>query len=70
MLDTLELAKVGRGRETWEKVVKKIRTGMMPPSGAPRPERAALDAFAAKLEERLDKPLTPTLPSSRRRCIG
>ena len=28
---------------------------MMPPSGARRPERAALDSFASDLEARLDK---------------
>ena len=37
----------------------KIRTGMMPPSGARRPERAALDAFASDLEARLDKAALP-----------
>ena len=58
-LDTLDLSKVGADAETWEKVVKKIRTGMMPPSGARRPERAALDGFAADLEERLDKAADP-----------
>jgi mono/diheme cytochrome c family protein len=54
-LDTLDLAQVGSHAETWEKVVKKIRTGMMPPSGARRPERAALDGFASELERRLDR---------------
>ena len=54
-LDTLDIARVGPGAETWEKVVKKIRTGMMPPSGARRPERAALDRFASELESRLDR---------------
>ncbi len=39
----------------WERVVRKVRTGMMPPSGQPRPSRAALDGFAAELETRLDK---------------
>src|SRR5687767_6439439 len=29
--------------EVWEKVARKLRAGLMPPSGAPRPERAALD---------------------------
>src|SRR4030095_1340221 len=37
-LDTLDVSRVGPASETWEKVVKKIRTGMMPPSGAKRPE--------------------------------
>ncbi|HKH69996.1 MAG TPA: DUF1592 domain-containing protein [Vicinamibacterales bacterium] len=58
-LDTLDLSRVGPASETWEKVVKKIRTGMMPPSGAKRPERNALDRFAAELETRLDKAADP-----------
>ena len=36
-------------------MVRKVRAGMMPPSGAPRPDRAQLDAFAAKLETELDR---------------
>ncbi len=40
--------------QVWETVVTKLRTGMMPPSGARRPERAVLDGFAARLEARLD----------------
>ncbi|HEY9463362.1 MAG TPA: DUF1592 domain-containing protein, partial [Vicinamibacterales bacterium] len=54
-LDILDVSRVGPASETWEKVVKKIRTGMMPPSGAKRPERSALDRFASELESRLDK---------------
>src|SRR5688572_2527408 len=46
-IDTFVAAPVGAHAEEWEKVVRKIRTGMMPPSGAPRPARAVLDAFAA-----------------------
>jgi mono/diheme cytochrome c family protein len=59
-LDTLDVARVGPAAETWEKVVKKIRTGMMPPSGAKRPERAMLDRFATDLETRLDKAADPS----------
>jgi mono/diheme cytochrome c family protein len=59
-LDTLDLTRVGTDAETWEKVIKKIRTGMMPPSGARRPERAALDGFATQLEQRLDQAVDPT----------
>jgi mono/diheme cytochrome c family protein len=59
MLDTLDIAKVEPDAETWEKAVKKIRTGMMPPSGARRPERAQLDAFATELESRLDRAVDP-----------
>ena len=38
----------------WEKVIVKLRAGMMPPSGAPRPDAAAIDSFASSLEEALD----------------
>ena len=31
-----------RDAETWEKVVRKVRAGLMPPAGAKRPDRAAL----------------------------
>jgi hypothetical protein len=59
-LDTLDVSRVGPAAETWEKVVKKIRTGMMPPSGARRPERNTLDRFATELETRLDRAVDPT----------
>ncbi len=58
VLDT-ELSKLAADRERWEKVVRKVRTGMMPPSGAPRPERERLDAFAASMETRLDAVADP-----------
>ena len=49
-----DVAKVAADRERWEKVVRKVKTGMMPPSGAPRPARERLDAFAASMASRLD----------------
>jgi hypothetical protein len=54
-LDTFDVANVGKDAQVWEKVVRKIRSGMMPPSGARRPERAVLDGFAGELETRLDR---------------
>jgi len=39
----------------WEKVVLKLRAGMMPPAGAPRPNPAAIDALAASIEKELDQ---------------
>jgi cytochrome c551/c552 len=53
-LDRLDLANVAAGAETWEKVIQKIRGGMMPPIGMPRPDRATMDAFLASLESKLD----------------
>src|SRR5262245_409129 len=58
-LDLLDVTKVGPDAETWEKVVRKIRTGMMPPSGARKPERTMLDAFASEVELRLDRAVDP-----------
>jgi hypothetical protein len=58
-LDTLDITNVGSHAETWEKVVRKIKTGMMPPSGMPRPDRAVLDGFASELEARLDRAAVP-----------
>ena len=54
-LDTKDFDHVAADAATWEKVVRKIRTGMMPPSGARRPERSVLDGFASQLETRLDQ---------------
>src|SRR6185369_248394 len=59
LLDGMDLEHVGKDAAAWEKVVRKIRTGMMPPSGARRPERAVLDGFASDLEGRLDKAVAP-----------
>jgi hypothetical protein len=54
-LDKLDLARPGDNAETWEKVLVKLRGGMMPPSGAKRPERANIDTFAANLEVAIDR---------------
>jgi hypothetical protein len=54
-LDSMDVAHVGAGAETWEKVVRKLRVGMMPPSGARRPETASRNAFASWLETELDR---------------
>jgi hypothetical protein len=53
-LDAKDANEVGQDPATWERVVKKLRTGMMPPAGEPRPERRVLDTLAATLEGRLD----------------
>jgi hypothetical protein len=36
-IDKLDTAHVGKDAQTWEKVVRKLRAGMMPPAGNPRP---------------------------------
>ena len=54
-LDTLDLAAVGDRPEVWETVVRKLRGGMMPPAGRPRPDDDATLAFAGWLESELDR---------------
>ena len=51
----LDAANVGADAEAWEKVVRKLRLGMMPPAGRPRPEPAAHDGFVTWLETALDE---------------
>jgi hypothetical protein len=54
VLSKADLAHVADNAETWEKVVRKLRAGAMPPHGAPRPDRATLDGLASWLETSLD----------------
>jgi hypothetical protein len=52
---SLEGLALDRDAEIWEKVVRKVRAGMMPPAGAKRPERAALDGFVGSIESAIDR---------------
>jgi hypothetical protein len=54
-LDTLNLDSVGEAGPVWEKVVWKLRGGIMPPAGRPRPAPEAIDEFASWLEGELDR---------------
>ncbi len=54
-LDKLDLNEVEPNAETWEKVVRKLHAGMMPPAGAPRPDRKSLDALAGAVSDALDR---------------
>src|SRR5262245_2085057 len=49
-LDTLALDSVPAHAETWEKVIRKLRSRLMPPAGSPRPDAALYDGFASWLE--------------------
>ena len=53
-LDTLDLAAIGEHPEVWEKVVRKLRGGLMPPAGRPRPDQSTQDGLVAWLEKQLD----------------
>jgi hypothetical protein len=47
-------ADVGKNAKVWEAAVRKLRAGLMPPSGEPRPDRAVLDSTASWAERELD----------------
>ena len=54
-LEALDPLDPARDSATFEKVLLKLRAGMMPPEGRPRPDAAALAAFVADVEERIDR---------------
>src|SRR5881409_3384424 len=53
--DRLDIAGVSRDAQTWERVVRKLRAGMMPPSGIRRPDRETYKGLIAWLENELDR---------------
>ena len=55
LLDRLDVSRVRANAETLEKVVRKLRSGQMPPAGRPRPDAETIDAFAGALEATLDQ---------------
>ncbi len=53
-LEAFDTAQPEREAEISEKIIRKLRAGMMPPSYAYRPDEAELDALATLLETRLN----------------
>ena len=54
-LDKLDMGNIEADGEVWEKVIRKVQVGLMPPPGLPRPDRTNADALVAFLETNLDK---------------
>jgi len=55
VLEKLDVDHPGNNPEVWEKVIRKLRAGLMPPTGASRPDRATLESFRTKLEAGIDQ---------------
>jgi mono/diheme cytochrome c family protein len=55
VLDAAALTNLTKDGELWEKVIRKLRAGAMPPPGAPRPQPDISDAVATYLETELDR---------------
>jgi len=69
-LQDLDLNKAPEAAETWEKVIRKLRVGAMPPQGMPRPDKATADGLASFIETSLDRAYAANPNPGRRRCIG
>jgi mono/diheme cytochrome c family protein len=54
-LDALDVQHVELEPQTWEKVVRKLRAGMMPPAGRPRPDEATQAHLVSWLSGELDR---------------
>src|SRR5215472_18353466 len=55
MLDKLDFTNVAANGEIWEKAVRKLRVGMMPPQGAPQPDEATRRGLVSWLTTELDR---------------
>jgi mono/diheme cytochrome c family protein len=53
--DAMDLAKLTEHADVWEKTVRKLRGGMMPPPGVRRPDQASVDSMVSWLERSLDE---------------
>jgi hypothetical protein len=52
--DKLSPDHVADAAETWEAAIRKLRSGLMPPAGQPRPDAKATTELVAWLEDRID----------------
>src|SRR5262245_41952509 len=55
VLEGLDAARAGENPAVWERVLRQVSTGAMPPAGLPRPDAATMSAFTKSLEETLDR---------------
>jgi mono/diheme cytochrome c family protein len=61
-LDGLDIAHLGDQAELAEKVVRKLRAGMMPPTGSRRPDAATMESLVSWMEREIDRSAAPHLP--------
>ena len=54
VLAGVDVTSVADNPELWEKVVRKLRNGLMPPAGSPRPDDATYQRLLSKLQDDLD----------------
>ncbi len=69
-LDTADLASVGAHADLWEGVVRKLRAGLMPPAGRPRPDEATNDALNLVVNNKSNEPGYVEIDTSSRKISG
>ena len=55
LLDKADLSNPPAGAEVWEKVIRRLRSGTMPPQGMPKPSPAAITGLVTYLEDSIDQ---------------
>jgi Protein of unknown function (DUF1592)/Protein of unknown function (DUF1588)/Protein of unknown function (DUF1585)/Protein of unknown function (DUF1587)/Protein of unknown function (DUF1595) len=55
MLDADGITNISQHADVWEKVARKVRAGLMPPMGSPKPDAATLTTWVGGLEHTLDR---------------
>ena len=55
LLDRADTTRVASDPVLWERVVRKLKTGAMPPAGMPRPATSTIAAVVHSLEDTLDR---------------
>jgi mono/diheme cytochrome c family protein len=55
LLDKADISNPPAGADVWEKVIRKVRGGLMPPAGMPRPDKAATDGLVSYLTTSIDR---------------
>ncbi len=63
LLDQLDLSNLDEHVEIAEKVVRKLRAGLMPPTGMVRPDPATMESLIRWMEGELDRTATTHLPA-------
>ena len=61
-LQAVDVSDIGRDAAIWEKVLRKLRAGAMPPVGRPRPDAEGSARLTSRLESELDR-LAATTPN-------
>jgi mono/diheme cytochrome c family protein len=62
-VDDLDLTKIRDHADVWEKVVRKLRAGLMPPTNSRRPDAATMNSLITYLEGELDRTAETHLPA-------